>query len=106
MKKESSITDQVANHLLSEKTTQEQIEKSIEVLYSLRCFEIMKHQDGVPLAMRVPGGWIFYVSSGGGALHLETGEDDEKQQVFGRVAPQLTSVFVPWDNEFLPKRNA
>lgn len=71
-----------------------------ERLYGLRCFETMALQDGSPLAMRVPGGWIFYYRSGGGAFKLMVGDGEEEEQLMGNQYPVVNQVFVPYSDEF------
>lgn len=72
-------------------------------LYELRCGETMTHPTGVPICMRVPGGWIFYTAGGGGSLQLVTGDDGEEQQVVGQLQRDLTGVFVPYSEEYLTR---
>lgn len=89
-----------AEKIAYEKKLHAHLSNITEQLYSLRCFETMTLPDGKPLAMRVPGGWIFYMTSGGGGLKLQVGEGGETEQVLGSSEPVVTQIFIPFDNEF------
>lgn len=95
-----SIPDQVTDRLIEEKQISDTLEISTSRLYSLRCFETMTHANGVPIAMRVPGGWIFYFLAGGGRLSLQVGDGEEEEQILGEMKGQMSQVFVPYSDEF------
>ena len=71
--------------------------QQIEDLYSMDCFDTMVAPNGMPLVTRVPGGWIWCISSGGAHIQLE-----DNQAIVGKLV--LSTVFVPFDNEFMPER--
>lgn len=77
-------------------------------LYEMPCFATLPHPDGWPMVMRVPGGWVFYIASGGGSLVTSTVEADEDgNAIIGDAQqtivnqPVVMPVFVPFDNEFM-----
>lgn len=80
-----------------EQQLQEMLKEQTAALYSMSCFEVLPGPGGHPLAARVPGGWIFYIRSGGASL-LAGGE----AQVVGN--PVMIPTFVPYHNEFQPPR--
>ena len=99
-------SNDIADHLKRVAEQEETLEKQISTLYRLRCFEVMLHDSGAPLAMRVPGGWIFYTASGGGGLSMAVGDEEgDEDTILGHVAPSVSGVFVPFNNEFMRKNS-
>ena len=102
--REKAVKDAVAaeaQRKAQDKAVLEHIGAATERLYGLRCFETMALPDGSPLAMRVPGGWIFYYRSGGGGLKLQVGDGEEEEQLMGSTYPTVNQVFVPYSDEFM-----
>ena len=103
MDRNKIVKDAVAEEARRAQTDKEihaHLAETTERLYSLRCFETMTLADGSPLAMRVPGGWIFYYRSGGGGLKLQVSEGEEVEQIVGNNYPTVNQVFVPFSEEF------
>lgn len=97
--REAAIKQRLKIEAENERVAKEATEK----LYSLRCFETMNHASGAPIAMRVPGGWLFYTASGGGRLNLSVSEGEETEQILGEQRPLVHAVFVPYNEEFLKR---
>lgn len=93
-----SIGDEVADHLAHEKEIADAIERNTRQLYMMKCFDTIGHPEGWPMVTRVPGGWIWYMRSGGVSIATTAG-GVRQQQVVGN--PVLMPVFVPFDNEFM-----
>lgn len=93
------MTD-LSDHLEEEKRIHLHLEETTQKLYSLRCFETLTHPSGTPLAMRVPGGWIFYMAGGGGQMRLLVGDDDDESIIAGEINRVAMPVFVPYTDEF------
>lgn len=93
--------DEVAARLQQEKDVAAFLDKTTKRLYELRCFETMTHPNGMPIAMRVPGGWIFFTGSGGGSIRLTIDDGDDEQNIIGDVNRSLIPVFVPFSAEFI-----
>ena len=91
----------IADALQAEKDAHESLNEVTKRLYELRCFETITHPNGAPIAMRVPGGWIFYMAGGRGNLKLIVGEDDDNAQIVGEQGSVVSQVFVPYSEEFI-----
>lgn len=93
----------IADRLETEKNAADAQERQTRQLYTMKCFDTLFHPEGWPLATRVPGGWIFFMLSGGGSLSLVNASDEDgnpEQQIMGQMASTLTSTFVPYSDEF------
>jgi len=74
------------------------IETQTLMLYSMQCFDVIPHPEGYPMVTRVPGGWIWYIRSGGASISTTEG-----RQIVGNYT--LHPTFVPYHNEFQPPTN-
>lgn len=90
-----------------EDARQQQFEKEMEAqretLYNMKIFETLAHPGGWPMVMRVPGGWIFYIQTGGSKLITSEIEPDlDGNPVVGSTGqvivghPMLLPTFVPY----------
>ena len=75
------------------------LKEQTKALYSMNCFEVLPGPGGHPLAARVPGGWIFYMRSGGASLRA-----GGESEVVGN--PIMIPTFVPYHEEFKPPKAA
>jgi len=93
--------DQVADMLEREKEIADAVACNIKQLYLMDCFDTIPHPDGWPMVTRVPGGWIWYMLSGGVNIKTTAGGVRQQQAV---GAPVLMPVFVPYNDEFQHER--
>ena len=94
---------EAAEEAAREKVFEKQMDEQRAMLYEMRVFDTITHPMGWPMVMRAPGGWIFYIQSGGSHLITqEIAQDSDGEPVAGSAqqtmvgSPVLMPVFVPY----------